>query len=196
MNGQAPDFTASAIMDDNILDDNFNFRDYIKDKIGILFFWPFDFSDVCPSEVIAFNNRFDKFSERGCKIVGCSVDSHYSHYTWKNTPISEGGIGKVRFPLVADAGGIISEGYGVISKNRVAYRATFVIDETGKVIHQSVYDFTIGRNVDEVLRIVDALLYTKAHKGSCPASWKKGDRGIENTRKSVKKFLSENADKL
>jgi len=193
---QAPDFTVPAIMDDNVMDDNFNFREYIKDSIGILFFWPFDFSYVCPSEVIAFNNRFDKFAERGAKIVGCSVDSHYTHYTWKNTPVNEGGIGKVRFPLASDIGGVVSEGYGVLAKNKVAYRSTFIINKKGVVIHQSINDFTIGRNVDETLRLVDALLYIKAHGGNCPVNWKKGDSGVESTQESVKKFLSENSEKL
>lgn len=193
---QAPDFTTTAIMADNVLDDSFNFRNYIKDSIGILFFWPFDFSYICPSEVIAFNNRLDQFTERGVKIVGCSVDSHYTHYTWKNTPVSEGGVGQIQYPITSDMGGLISEGYGVLAPNKVAFRATFIIDQKGKIVHQSVNDFAIGRNVDEVLRTVDALIYTQTHKTNCPAGWKKGEEGVKSTKESVKKFLSEKAEKL
>jgi len=192
----APDFTAKAVMPDNKINDSFNLKNYIGGHIGILFFYPLDFTFVCPSEIIAFNNRLPEFKSRNAEVVAVSVDSHFSHHAWKNTPIEKGGIGNVQFPMVADLTKSISRQYDVLFHDEVALRGTFMIDKEGVVRHQVVNDLPLGRNVDETLRMIDALLYHEEHGEVCPAGWNKGDQGMKATSEGVASYLAGNAKKL
>ena len=193
---QAPDFILSAVMPDNSIKEDFNFSDYIKGKIAVLFFWPADFTFVCPSEIIAFNNKLEEFKEKGVVIAGCSIDSQYVHYTWKNTPVEKGGIGQIQFPMLADITGEVAKEYDILSDSKLAYRATFLIDQNGKVVHQVVNDLSLGRNIDEVIRMIDALLFTQQYGEVCPANWKKGEEGMKATVEGVSEYLSKHANNL
>lgn len=193
---KAPDFTAPAVMPDNKINDKFNLTTYIQGKVGILFFWPADFSFVCPSEIIAFNNKLKELEELGAVVIGCSVDSKYVHLTWKSTPLEKGGIGDVQFPLVADVGGKIAESYDVLTNGYVALRGTFLIDQAGKVVHQVVNDLPLGRNIEEVLRMTNALLFTQKNGEVCPANWNKGKDGMKADVESVADYLSKYAHTL
>lgn len=189
----APDFTASAVMGDGSIEDEFNLHQYIKGKIGILFFYPLDFTFVCPSEIIAFNNRFDDFRSRGAEVIGISVDSHFSHVAWRNTPVAQGGIGAVKFPLVADLSKQIARAYDVLVDEKVAFRGTFMIDKKGVVRHQIVNDLPLGRNVDEAIRMVDALNFHEEHGEVCPAGWNRGDEGMKPNAQGVASYLEKHA---
>lgn len=193
---QAPDFTAAAVMPDNSFEDSFTMSKYLKGKIGILFFWPLDFTFVCPSEIIAFDNRVEDFKKRGAEVIGISVDSKFTHYAWKNTPVDKGGIGNIRFPLVADITKSIARSYDVLVNEDVAYRGTFMIDKNGVVRHQVVNDLPLGRNVDEAIRMLDALLFTEEHGEVCPAGWQKGDKGMKPNAEGVASYLKEHAKAL
>lgn len=193
---KAPDFTAPAVMPDNKINDKFNLTTYIQGKVGILFFWPADFSFVCPSEIIAFNNKLKELEELGAVVVGCSVDSKYVHLAWKSTPLEKGGIGDVQFPLVADVGGKIAESYDVLTNGYVALRGTFLIDQAGKVVHQVVNDLPLGRNIEEVLRMTNALLFTQKNGEVCPANWNKGKDGMKANVESVADYLAKYAHTL
>lgn len=193
---QAPDFTVSAVMPDNTINDNFNFKQYTKGKIAVLFFWPADFTFVCPTEIIAFNNKLKEFEERGAVVIGVSIDSAYVHYAWKSTPVENGGIGNIQFPMVADLGGDIAKAYDILSEAKLAFRATFIIDQEGKAIHQLVNDLPIGRNIDETLRTLDALLFVQKNGEVCPANWNKGKEGMKASSKGVADFLSKHANEL
>ena len=193
---KAPDFTAPAVMPDNKINDKFNLTTYIQGKVGILFFWPADFSFVCPSEIIAFNNKLKELEELGAVVVGCSVDSKYVLLTWKSTPLEKGGIGDVQFPLVADVGGKIAESYDVLTNGYVALRGTFLIDQAGKVVHQVVNDLPLGRNIEEVLRMTNALLFTQKNGEVCPANWNKGKDGMKADVESVADYLAKYAHTL
>ncbi|OFX11196.1 MAG: alkyl hydroperoxide reductase, partial [Alphaproteobacteria bacterium RIFOXYD12_FULL_60_8] len=150
----APDFTAPAVMPDNSIDNAFNLKSYLKGSYGWVFFYPLDFTFVCPSEILAHDHRIKAFEERNCKVIGVSVDSHFTHLAWKNTPVKEGGLGNVRFPLVADISKDIGRSYGVLTGPGIAFRGSFLIDKAGNVRHQVVNDLPLGRNVDEALRMV------------------------------------------
>lgn len=193
---KAPEFTAKAIMPDNDINENFSLHKYLNGDIGVLFFYPLDFTFVCPSEIIAFNNKITEFATRGAKLIGVSVDSHYSHLAWKNTPIEKGGIGNVQFPLVADLTKQISRDYDVLINEEVSLRGTFLIDRHGMVRHQLINDLPLGRNVDEALRMVDALLFYEQHGEVCPAGWRKGEEGMKPTPEGVADYLTSHADKL
>lgn len=193
---EAPDFTAAAIMPDGSINEEFHFKSYIKDKVGVLFFWPLDFTFICPSEIIAFNNRVARFEELGAKIVGCSVDSHFTHHAWRSTPIDQGGVGEIRFPMVADLTKSIARSYDVLLNDSVAYRGTFMIDKSGKVRHQIVNDLPLGRNVEEAIRMVDALNFTEEHGEVCPANWQKGKSGMRPDKEGVATYLKEHAESL
>jgi len=193
---QAPDFTAKAVMADNKINDNFNLKNYIGGHIGILFFYPLDFTFVCPSEIIAFDNRINDFKSRNAEVVAVSVDSHFSHYAWKNTPIEKGGIGNVQFPIVSDITKNISRQYDVLIQDSVALRGTFMIDKEGTVRHQLINDLPLGRNVDETLRMIDALLFHEEHGEVCPAGWNKGDQGMKADAEGVASYLAKNSKKL
>ncbi len=193
---QAPDFTASAVLADGSIEEGFNLKQHIKGKIGILFFYPLDFTFVCPSEIIAFNNRFDDFRSRGAEVIGVSVDSHFTHAAWRNTPVDQGGIGPVKFPLVADLTKQIARDYDVLVNDAVAFRGTFMIDKNGIVRHQIVNDLPLGRNVDEAIRMVDALNFHEEHGEVCPAGWNRGSEGMKPDAEGVASYLGKHAANL
>lgn len=186
---EAPDFTAKAVLSDNSIED-FSLSS-LRGRFTVLFFYPLDFTFVCPSEIIAFDKKLNEFKERNCEVVGVSVDSEYSHYAWKNTAINEGGIGNIQFPLVADLTKNISRDYGVLFNESVALRGLFLIDREGIVRHELVNDLPLGRSVDEALRILDALQYVEKHGEVCPANWNSGDKAMVPTAEGVSKYLSE-----
>lgn len=193
----APDFTAKAVMPNNEINDKFSLHKYLDGDIGVLFFYPLDFTFVCPSEIIAFNNRLADFASRGAKVIAVSVDSHFSHLAWKNTPINKGGIGGITFPMVADITKNISRNYDVlIEEAGIALRGTFLIDKNCMVRHQLINDLPLGRNVDEAIRMVDALLFFEKHGEVCPAGWQKGQDGMKPTSAGVADYLTSHADKL
>jgi len=187
---EAPDFTAIAVMPDNTFNETFSLS-ALRGKYVLLFFYPLDFTFVCPSEILAFNKAVDAFKEKNCEVVGVSIDSHFSHLAWKNTAINDGGIGNVQFPLVADLDKSISKNYGVLLDMGIALRGLYLIDKEGVVRHQVVNDLPLGRNVDEALRMLDALQFTEEHGDVCPANWNKGDDAMEPTAEGVAKYLSE-----
>jgi len=192
----APDFTAPAVLDDNTMVENFNFAEYIKGKEAVLFFYPLDFTFVCPSEIIAFDKRLSDFKARGVELISVSVDSHFTHLAWKNMPVNSGGIGQVGFTMVADIKHEITQSYGVEHADGVAFRASFLIDKSGVVRHQVVNDLPLGRNVDEMLRMVDALQFTEEHGEVCPAGWQKGQVAMRPTAEGVAEYLNQYAEAL
>ncbi len=204
----APDFTAKAVMPDNSFDENFNLMNYLgikrdangnvakKGKIGVLFFYPLDFTFVCPSEIIAFNNRVKEFKLRKAEVIAVSVDSHFTHLAWKETPVEKGGIGNVQFPMVADLTKSIARDYDVLLGEAVAFRGTFMIDGNGVVRHQLVNDLPLGRNVDEAIRMVDALQFHEEHGEVCPAGWERGEEGMKASSDGVASYLKKNSSKL
>ncbi len=192
----APDFTAAAVMGNNQIEENFNLHAHIKDKYAVVFFYPLDFTFVCPSELIAFDHRLKEFRDRNVEVIGVSIDSHFTHLAWKNTPVENGGIGKVGYPLVADIKHEICKAYDVEAGAGVAFRGSFLIDETRTVRHQVVNDLPLGRNIDEMLRMVDALQFTEQHGEVCPAGWKKGAAGMKPTGEGVASYLAEHAEEL
>ena len=192
----APDFTAAAVMPDNSIEESFNLKEYIKGKVGILFFYPLDFTFVCPSEIIAFDNHIDQFEQLGAKVIGVSVDSHFTHHAWRNTDVAKGGIGQIKFPLVADLTKSIARDYDVLLNGSVAFRGTFMIDKEGVVRHQIVNDLPLGRNVDEALRMIDALNFTEEHGEVCPAGWQKGQDGMKADADGVASYLKDHAANL
>ncbi len=193
---EAPDFTAQAVMPDSAIKADFNLKKETKGKYAVLFFWPLDFTFVCPSEIIAFDHRVDEFKKRGAEVIGLSVDSQYTHYAWKNTPVEKGGIGNVQFPLVADITKSIARSYDVLTGDAVALRGTFIIDKKGVVRHQLVNDLPLGRNVEETIRTLDALIFTEEHGEVCPANWKKGEKAMKPTAEGVASYLKERAKAL
>lgn len=193
---KAPDFTTAAVMPNNEINEKFNLTSHIKGKIAVIFFWPLDFTFVCPSEIIAFDNRLQEFKERGAEVIGVSVDSKYTHLAWKNTAVNQGGIGQVKFPMVADLTKQISRDYDVLTGDAVALRGTFLIDQEGVVRHQLVNDLPLGRNIDEAIRMVDALKFFQENGEVCPAGWNKGKQGMKADAKGVAEYLADNAKKL
>jgi len=192
---EAPDFTATAVMPDNSFNEEFKLSD-CRGKYVVLFFYPLDFTFVCPSELIAFDHRIAEFEKRGVQVIGCSVDSHFSHLAWRQTGVKNGGIGEVSYPLVADLTKDIARDYDVLFDNSVALRGSFLIDKDGVVRHQVVNDLPLGRNIDEMLRMIDALQFTEEHGEVCPAGWKEGDKGMTATADGVASYLASEADKL
>lgn len=200
---KAPDFTTQAVLSDGTVVDNFNLSETISGKYGVVFFYPLDFTFVCPSELISMSNRMEQLSALGVEVVAVSIDSHWTHFAWRNTPVDKGGIGPVKYTLAADMNHDICRSYGIESEGGDSYypagaamRATFVIDQKGFVRHQVVNDEPLGRNMDEVVRIVEALQFFEEHGQVCPAGWKKGAQGMVNTPEGVASYLSENAEKL
>lgn len=188
---KAPDFSASAVKANGEIVNNFRLSEEIRGKYGLVFFYPLDFTFVCPSELIALNNRVKDFNERQVAVIGVSIDSHFTHAAWRNTAVKEGGIGELQFPLVADINHSICQSYGVEHPElSVAYRAAFLIDKTGLVRCEHVNDLPIGRNVDELLRLFDALQFHEKHGEVCPAGWAKGQEGMKATKKGVAEYLS------
>jgi peroxiredoxin 2/4 len=191
----APDFTAPAVMPDGTINNAFTLS-ALKGKYVVLFFWPLDFTFVCPTEILAHDHRMDGFKKRGVELVGVSIDSQYTHFTWRNIPVKEGGIGPVQFPLVADVKHEIARAYGVEHPDGVALRASFLIDKNGVVQHQVVNNLPLGRNVDEMLRMVDALQFFEKNGEVCPAGWQSGQAGIKETAESVASFLDKHGREL
>lgn len=192
---RAPDFTAPAVMPSGIIEDNFTLSS-LSGRYIVLFFWPLDFTFVCPTEIIAHDHRIDRFKERDVEVVGISIDSQFTHFAWRNTTIQEGGIGPVHFPMVADITHEITRAYGIEHPDGVAMRASFLIDRNGIVQHQVVNNRPLGRNVDEMLRMVDALQYYEENGEVCPAGWQKGETGMSATAEGVADYLSKHGEKL
>ncbi len=189
---EAPDFTAQAVMPDNQFAE-LTLSSY-KGKYVVLFFYPLDFTFVCPSEILAFDRAVHAFKEKNAEVIGVSVDSHFTHLAWKNTPVNNGGIGKVQFPLVADLNKSICQDYGVLlPEEGIALRGLFLMDKEGIVRHALVNDLPLGRSVDEALRILDALQFTEEHGEVCPANWKSGDEAMKPTAEGVADYLAKNA---
>ncbi len=194
---QAPDFTVPAVLGNGDIVDSFSFSDATKGKYAVIVFYPLDFTFVCPSELIALDHRMDDFTSRGVEVIAVSIDSHFTHNAWRNTAINEGGIGPVRYTMAADMAHTIVKDYDVeADAPAVAYRGSFLIDKAGMVRHQVVNDLPLGRNIDEMLRMVDALQFHEEHGEVCPAGWTKGDSGMDASPAGVASYLSENADKL
>jgi len=193
---KAPDFTATAVLADGQIVEGFNLMENLGEKGAVLFFYPLDFTFVCPSEIIAFSKRAADFRERGINIIGVSVDSQFSHFAWRETAVENGGIGKVDMPLVADLSKQIARDYDVLLDDAVALRGSFLIDADGTVRHAVINDLPLGRNIDEMIRMVDTMLFTNEHGEVCPAGWIKGDEGMTATTEGVAKYLDKNADKL
>ena len=189
----APHFSCEAVVNGAFKD--VSLSDY-KGKYLVLFFYPLDFTFVCPSEIIAFNNRLKEFKLRKTEVIAVSVDSHFTHLAWKNTPVEKGGIGNVQFPMVADLTKSIARDYDVLLGGAVAFRGTFLIDGNGVVRHQIVNDLPLGRNVDEAIRMVDALQFHEEHGEVCPAGWERGDEGMKATASGVASYLKGHAKKL
>lgn len=193
---KAPDFIAPAVLEDNKIVEDFELSKNLGKNGAVLFFWPKDFTFVCPSEIIAMNKRVSQFKEKGFAVIGVSIDSDVVHFAWKNTPVDQGGIGQVQFPLVSDITKQISRDYDVLFNGSIALRGSFIIDRNMVVRHATVNDLPLGRNMDEYIRLVDAILFHEEHGEVCPAGWHKGDKGMKATADGVKEYLSQNASKL
>jgi peroxiredoxin (alkyl hydroperoxide reductase subunit C) len=193
---KAPDFTATTVLADGQIVDNFNLYENIGENGAVLFFYPLDFTFVCPSEIIAFSHRAKEFTDRGVNVIGCSIDSQFSHFAWRETPVEKGGIGKINFPLVADLTKQIARDYDVLLNDSVALRGSFLIDKDGTIRHAVVNDLPLGRNVDEMLRMVDAMLYTNEHGEVCPAGWVKGEEAMKPDADGVASYLAKHAEEL
>lgn len=192
----APDFQAPAVMANGMINEQFKLSVY-KGQYVVLFFWPLDFTFVCPSEIVAHNNRLEAFEQRNVQLVGVSIDSEFTHFAWRNTPVEKGGIGEVGFPMVSDKLHQISRDYGVNHPDEgVAMRGSFLIDREGVVQHQIVNNLPLGREVDDILRVVDALQFTEEHGEVCPAGWQKGQQGMKPDADGVADYLSEHAESL
>jgi peroxiredoxin (alkyl hydroperoxide reductase subunit C) len=186
---KAPEFKSPAVLPNNTIKEDFSL-DVVKGKYTVLFFYPLDFTFVCPTELIEFNRKLSEFKERGVEVIGVSIDSQFTHLAWKNTPVEKGGIGNIQYPLVADLTKQISTDYGVLLDSGVALRGTFLIDKEGIVKHSVINDLGLGRNIDETLRMVDALQHLERHGEVCPAGWNKGDEAMKPTPKGVSDYLS------
>ena len=197
---KAPDFTTPAVLGTGEIVDKFNLYDCLKDKhvkTVVVFFYPLDFTFVCPSELIALDHRMPEFTARGVEIISVSIDSHYTHNAYRNTPVKEGGIGPVKFTMAADMTHAICQSYGVEHPVAgVAFRGAFIIDKNGNVRSQIVNDLPIGRNIDEIMRTVDAVQFFEEHGEVCPAGWNKGQPGMKASPKGVAEFLSNHSDAL
>lgn len=198
---QAPDFTAMAVMPDNDMKE-ISLSDY-KGKKVVLFFYPLDFTFVCPTELLAFSHRTEEFEKRGVQVLGCSIDSQFSHLAWRNTSTDHGGIGQVKYPIIADLDKSVARAYDILlgrdeegNGGGVALRASFLIDEEGIVQHAVINNLPLGRNIDEMIRMVDALAFHQKHGEVCPAGWKDGDSGMNASSEGVASYLKDNASKL
>ncbi len=189
---EAPDFVAQAVMADNEFAE-LKLSDY-RGKHVILFFYPLDFTFVCPSEIIAFDKKLDQFRAKGAEVIGISVDSHFTHLAWKQTPVEDGGIGSIRYPLVSDLDKSISRSFGILSGEAVALRGLYLIDKNGIVRHQVINDLNLGRSVDEAMRMLDALQFTEKFGEVCPADWHEGQEAMKATSEGVAAYLAKHAN--
>ncbi len=192
----APDFTCAAVLGDGKIVDDFKLSEAIAGKKGLVFFYPLDFTFVCPSELIALDHRVDRFKELGVEVIAVSIDSQFTHNAWRNTAIEDGGIGPVKYTMAADVTHSICQAYDVEADAGVAYRGAFLIDEDGVVRSQMVNDLPLGRNIDELIRVVEALSFHQKHGEVCPAGWQDGDAGMTASPSGVASYLAENAGKL
>jgi peroxiredoxin (alkyl hydroperoxide reductase subunit C) len=193
---KAPNFTAAAVLPDGSIKGDFSLSDYAG-KYVVIFFYPLDFTFVCPSEILAHNSRVEEFKKRGVQVIGVSIDSQFTHAAWRNTATANGGIGAIGFPLVADVKHEITQAYGVEHPQAgVALRGSFLIDKDGVIQHMVINNLPLGRNVDEMLRMVDALQFTEENGEVCPAGWNKGDEGMKPDAAGVAKYLSKHATEL
>ena len=193
---KAPDFHAAAVLGNGEIVDDYSLSGASRGKYAVVFFYPLDFTFVCPSELIAFDHRLEEFKKRNVEVIGVSIDSQFTHSAWRNTPVEKGGIGQVGYTLVADVKHEICKAYDVEAADGVAYRGSFLIDREGVVRHQVVNDLPLGRNIDEMIRMIDALQFTEEHGKVCPAGWNKGKSGMKADAAGVAKYLSENAGQL
>ncbi|EAI5466577.1 peroxiredoxin [Campylobacter lari] len=193
---KAIDFTAPAVLGNNQIVEDFNLYKNIGLKGAVVFFYPKDFTFVCPSEIIAFDKRYQDFKDRGIEVIGVSCDNEFSHFAWKNMPVNQGGIGQVKFPLVADLTKQIARNFDVLFEEAVALRGSFLLDADGTIRHAVINDLPLGRNIDEMIRMVDTMLFTNEHGEVCPAGWNKGDEGMKADPKGVADYLSKNEGKL
>ena len=192
---QAPDFTAPAVMPDNKINPSIKLSDY-KGKFVLLFFWPLDFTFVCPTEIIALDRRIEAFEKRDIQVIGVSIDSQYTHLAWKKMPRNKGGIGAVRFPIVADINHKITQIYGIEHPDGVALRASFLIDKEGIIQVEMINNLDLGRNIDEIIRLADAIIYTQKHGKVCPAGWEEGKEAMEANPEGVEIFLGDFSEEL
>ncbi len=192
----APDFTATAVLADGSIVEDFKLSENYGKKGTVVFFYPLDFTFVCPSEIIAFSRRYEEFQKRGVNVVGVSVDSQFSHFAWRETPVKKGGIGSINFPLVADITKNIARDYDVLLNDAVALRGSFLIDDKGIVRHAVINDLPLGRNVDEMLRMIDAQQFTDEFGEVCPAGWQKGDEGMKADAEGVAEYLTRHESEL
>ena len=193
---KAPDFTATTVLGNNQIVEDFNLYENFGENGTVLFFYPLDFTFVCPSEIIAFDHRLAEFHERGINLIGVSVDSQFSHFAWKETPVNKGGIGQIKYPLVADLTKDIAKSYDVLLDGGVALRGSFLIDKDGTVRHAVINDLPLGRNIDEMIRMVDAMLFTNEHGEVCAAGWNKGDEGMKADTEGVAEYLAKHEGDL
>ena len=194
---QAPDFTSAAVLGDGTIVEDFQLSKQLEGKYGLVFFYPLDFTFVCPSELIALDHRMEEFRKRNVEVVAVSIDSQFTHNAWRNTAVADGGIGPVRYSLVADVNHAICQAYGVEHPEAgVAFRGAFIIDKNGVVRSQIVNDLPIGREMEELIRVVDAVQFHEEHGEVCPAGWKPGDKGMTATPTGVADYLGANADTL
>ncbi|MEL6721719.1 MAG: peroxiredoxin [Pseudomonadota bacterium] len=192
----APDFTTSAVLGDGTIVEDFSLSSTLQGKYGVVFFYPLDFTFVCPSELIAVDHRVEAFRKLNTEVIGVSIDSHFTHNAWRNTPVNQGGIGPVQYTLAADIKHEIMQAYGVASPGGVAFRGVFVIDQNRVVRSQIINDLPLGRNFDEVIRLIEALQFHEEHGEVCPAGWQKGDAGMSASPDGVADYLAKNSDKL
>ncbi|MFO0937454.1 MAG: peroxiredoxin [Gemmataceae bacterium] len=187
----APDFSATAVVNGEFKP--IRLSDY-RGKYVLFFFYPLDFTFVCPTEIIAFSDRIAEFEKRNCQVIGCSIDSHFSHKAWIDTPRSKGGLGELKYPLVADLTKSISADYGVLLEGGIALRGLFIIDKGGVLRHITINDLPLGRSVDEAIRVIDALQHFEKHGEVCPADWKPGSMALD-PKKAGEYFQKANAGK-
>jgi len=192
----APDFDVAAVMGNGEIVDSYKRSEAMAGKYGLVFFYPLDFTFVCPSELIALDHRMDKFRELGVEVVAVSIDSQFTHNAWRNTPIDKGGIGAVTYTMAADVNHDICRSYDVETADGVAFRGAFIIDKAGDVRSQLVNDLPLGRNIDELIRLVEALQFTDEHGEVCPAGWNKGDKGMDASPDGVAEYAAENSEAL
>jgi len=188
----APDFTATAVLADNSFDEQFSLS-ALRGKYVLLFFYPLDFTFVCPTEILAFDEGLEDFRSRDAEVIGVSVDSPFTHAAWKRTDVDDGGIGPIRYPLVSDLNKDIARSYGVLLDDGIALRGLFLIDREGVVRHALVNDLPLGRNVNEALRVLDALRFHELRGDVCPANWNEGDEGIDESQDGIVDYLSKYA---
>lgn len=188
-----PDISTPAVSETGEIIDNFNIHDQAKGQHKIVFFYPLDFTFVCPTEIVTFDKLIPEFEKRNVKIIAASVDSAHCHAAWRRTELNEGGIGEVSFPMIADIKRQLSTELGILTDCGVTYRASYLLDAKGIVRHMVVNDLPLGRNVEEMIRMVDALQFTEQHGEVCPANWKQGQKGMEANRESTAAYLKDTA---